>query len=110
MSLAPPRSPASPLIADPAPSGLLPGEAATKERPSDDFVTPLWAGEGMVRGFSVAARSGPPDRELCPMVETCEPVAADNEVLKRRQTKLDRLYVAVDKAIKDLAHHLGMAA
>jgi hypothetical protein len=40
----------------------------------------------------------------------CDPVAADHEVLKRRQTKLDRLYVAVDQAVHKLAHHLGMAA
>jgi hypothetical protein len=37
-----------------------------------------------------------------------EPVPRDNHVLNRRQTKLDRLYVAVDKALQDLAKHLGM--
>lgn len=39
-----------------------------------------------------------------------DPVPADNQVLTRRQTKLDRLYVAVDKALAQLAEHLGMAA
>jgi hypothetical protein len=39
-----------------------------------------------------------------------DPVPADNQVLTRRQTKLDRLYVTVDKALADLADHLGMAA
>jgi len=39
----------------------------------------------------------------------CEPIRADNEVLTSRQTKLDRLYVAVDKALQNLADHLGMA-
>jgi len=39
-----------------------------------------------------------------------EPVAADNQVLTSRQTKLDRLYIAVDKAVDKLAKHLGMAA
>jgi len=38
------------------------------------------------------------------------PVAADNYVLTRRQTKLDQLYVAVDQALSRLADHLGMAA
>jgi len=38
------------------------------------------------------------------------PVATDNEMLHRRQTKLDRLYVATDQALKRLAHHLGLAA
>jgi len=40
----------------------------------------------------------------------CDPVPADNRVLTSRQTKLDRLYVAVDKAVQNLATHLGMAA
>jgi hypothetical protein len=40
----------------------------------------------------------------------CDPVAADNEVLNSRQTKLDRLNVAVDKALKRLTDHLGLAA
>ena len=40
----------------------------------------------------------------------CDPVPADNEVLTNRQTKLDRLYVAVDNAVQNLANHLGMAA
>lgn len=39
-----------------------------------------------------------------------DPVPADNEVLSHRQTKLDRLYVAVTKALVNLADHLGMAA
>jgi hypothetical protein len=39
-----------------------------------------------------------------------DPVPADNQVLTHRQTKLDRLYVAVDKALTHLAAHLGMAA
>jgi len=40
----------------------------------------------------------------------CDPVPADNQVLTHRQTKLDRLYVAVDKAVQNLAEHIGMAA
>jgi hypothetical protein len=40
----------------------------------------------------------------------CDPVPADNLVLTRRQTTLDRLYRAVDDALQKLAHHLGMAA
>jgi hypothetical protein len=40
----------------------------------------------------------------------CDPVPADNQLLTSRQTKLDRLYVAVDKAVQNLATHLGMAA
>jgi hypothetical protein len=40
----------------------------------------------------------------------CAPAPADHQVLTSRQTKLDRLYVAVDKAVQDLAKHLGMAA
>jgi hypothetical protein len=40
----------------------------------------------------------------------CDPVPADNQVLTNRQTRLDRLYVAVDKAVQKLASHLGMAA
>jgi hypothetical protein len=39
-----------------------------------------------------------------------DPVPTDNAVLTSRQTKLDRLYVAVDKALHNLADHLGMAA
>jgi hypothetical protein len=39
-----------------------------------------------------------------------DPVRADNEVLTRRQTKLDRLYVAVDHALNRLADHLRLAA
>jgi hypothetical protein len=39
-----------------------------------------------------------------------DPVPADNQVLTHRQMKLDRLYVAVDKALAQLADHLGMAA
>jgi hypothetical protein len=46
-----------------------------------------------------------------PLTSTiCDPVPADNQVLNSRQTKLDRLYVAVDKAVQNLATHLGMAA
>jgi hypothetical protein len=40
----------------------------------------------------------------------CDPVPADNQVLTNRQTRLDRLYVAVDKAVQKLASHLGVAA
>jgi hypothetical protein len=40
----------------------------------------------------------------------CDPVPADNAVLTNRQTKLDRLYVAVDKALQRLAVHVGAAA
>ena len=40
----------------------------------------------------------------------CDPVPADNQVLTNRQTRLDRLYVVVDKAVQKLASHLGMAA
>jgi hypothetical protein len=39
-----------------------------------------------------------------------DPVPADNQVLSHRQTKLDRLYVAVDQALARLTDHLGMAA
>jgi hypothetical protein len=39
----------------------------------------------------------------------CAPVREDNEVLTSRQTKLDRLYGAVDKALQNLTNHLGMA-
>jgi hypothetical protein len=39
-----------------------------------------------------------------------DPVPADNQILTRRQTKLDRLYVAVDQALAHLAEHLGIAA
>ena len=39
-----------------------------------------------------------------------DPVPADNAVLKSRQSKLDRLYLAVDSALNKLATHLGMAA
>jgi hypothetical protein len=39
-----------------------------------------------------------------------EPVPADNAVLSHRQTKLDRLYGAVDQALEKLTSHLGMAA
>jgi len=31
----------------------------------------------------------------------CDPVPADNQVLTNRQTRLDRLYVAVDKAVQN---------
>jgi hypothetical protein len=39
-----------------------------------------------------------------------DPVAADHAVLNSRQSKLDRLYVAVDRAVEKLAEHLAMAA
>jgi hypothetical protein len=39
----------------------------------------------------------------------CEPDPADNGVLTSQQTKLDRLYVTVDKALQNLVKHLGMA-
>jgi hypothetical protein len=39
-----------------------------------------------------------------------EPVPADNEFLTNRQTKIDRLYVAVDKALQMLAKHLAIPA
>lgn len=38
------------------------------------------------------------------------PVPADNCVLQSRQTKLDRLYTQVDRAITRLATHFGLAA
>jgi hypothetical protein len=38
-----------------------------------------------------------------------EPISTDNEVLRTRQTKLDRLYVAIDKALTALADHVGLA-
>jgi hypothetical protein len=40
----------------------------------------------------------------------CDPVPADQEVLTSRQTKLDRLYVAVDTALQHLADHLAIAS
>lgn len=39
-----------------------------------------------------------------------EPFAADNQVLSHRQTKLDRLYSAVDQAIQKLTNFLGLPA
>jgi hypothetical protein len=39
-----------------------------------------------------------------------EPLPADTALPTHRRTKLDRLYVAVDKALQRLADHLGMAA
>jgi hypothetical protein len=39
-----------------------------------------------------------------------DPIATDNEVLSSRQTKLDRLYLALDQAITKLTSHLRMAA
>jgi hypothetical protein len=39
-----------------------------------------------------------------------DPVPSDGQVLSHRQTKLDRLYAAVDKSLARLAEHLGMAA
>lgn len=38
-----------------------------------------------------------------------DPIAPDNEVLRTRQTKLDRLYVAVDKALTSLADYLALS-
>lgn len=40
----------------------------------------------------------------------CEPVPADQQVLNKRRSVLDRLYVAVDQALDRLATHLGLAA
>lgn len=40
----------------------------------------------------------------------CAPDPADNLVPTSRQMKLDRLYAAVDRALENLAEHLGMAA
>jgi hypothetical protein len=40
----------------------------------------------------------------------CEPDPGDNRVPPSRRTKLDRLYVAVDRAFQNLADHLGVAA
>ena len=37
-----------------------------------------------------------------------EAVPSDNQVLRTRQTKLDRLYVAVHRALTDLGEHLGI--
>jgi hypothetical protein len=39
-----------------------------------------------------------------------DPVTSDNRMLSRTQTKLDRLYVAVDQALQKLTGHLGIAA
>jgi hypothetical protein len=39
-----------------------------------------------------------------------EPAPADNLFFNHRQTKLDRLYQAVDKAVQKLTEHLGLAA
>jgi hypothetical protein len=39
-----------------------------------------------------------------------DPVPADQQVLQRRRTVLDRLYAAVDQALDRLATHLGLAA
>jgi cytosine/uracil/thiamine/allantoin permease len=35
---------------------------------------------------------------------------ADKFLLRKDQTKLDQLYAAVDKALQNLASHLGIAA
>jgi hypothetical protein len=40
----------------------------------------------------------------------CAPDPADQAVLSHRQTKLDRLYVAVDQALQKLADHVGIPA
>ena len=55
-----------------------------------------------------AIRSG--QERLTFDASSCVPVRADDTVLKNRQAKLDRLYVAVDSALKKLAEHLGVAA
>jgi hypothetical protein len=39
----------------------------------------------------------------------CAPDPSDQEVLSHRQTKLDRLYVAVDQALHKLTEHVGIA-
>jgi hypothetical protein len=39
-----------------------------------------------------------------------DPVPGDNRVLSNRQTKLDRLYVAVDQALQKLTDYLGIKA
>ena len=41
---------------------------------------------------------------------TLEPVAADNRVPGARKAKLDRLYEAVDKALRQLSAGVGIAA
>jgi hypothetical protein len=41
---------------------------------------------------------------------TLEPVASDNQVLNSRKAKLDRLYEAVDKALRQLSEGVGIAA
>ena len=41
---------------------------------------------------------------------TLEPVASDNLVPRARQAKLDRLYEAVDKALRQLSEGVGIAA
>lgn len=40
----------------------------------------------------------------------CDPIADDNKVLSNRQTKLDRLYIAVDRAIQKLEDCLAIAS
>jgi hypothetical protein len=40
----------------------------------------------------------------------CVPVPDDKFLLRKDQTKLDQLYAAVDKALQNLASHLGIAA
>jgi hypothetical protein len=41
---------------------------------------------------------------------TLEPVATDNLVAGARKAKLDRLYEAVDKALRQLSEGVGIAA
>jgi hypothetical protein len=41
---------------------------------------------------------------------TLDPVAGDNRVPNRRKVKLDRLYEAVDKALRELSEGVGIAA
>jgi hypothetical protein len=51
------------------------------------------------------------DRLYAPLTaSTLEPVAGDNRVLNSRKAKLDRLYEAVDKALRELSEGVGIAA
>jgi hypothetical protein len=50
-------------------------------------------------------------RLYAPLIAAIQsPVPADTTILSHRQTKLDRLYVAVDTALIKLADHVGIAA
>ncbi len=40
----------------------------------------------------------------------CPPVASDDRVPASRKAKLDRLYEAVDKALRQLSEGVGLAA